>query len=39
MERNIFSLKKDIEVIQITKPSWVIETGNNLVDLEDLIME
>ena len=24
MEKNLFSLKKDIEVIQTTKPSWAI---------------
>ena len=35
MERNLFSLKKDIEVIQTTKPSWAIEIENKLVDLED----
>ena len=35
MERNLFSLKKDIEVIQTTKPSWAIEIKNKLVDLED----
>ena len=34
MERNLFSLKKDIEVIQTTKPSWAIEIENKLVDLE-----
>ena len=27
-ERNLFSLKKDIEVIQTTKPSWAIEIEN-----------
>ena len=27
-ERNLFSLKKDIEVIQTTKPSWAIESEN-----------
>ena len=32
MERNLFSLKKDIEVIQTTKPSWAIEIGNKLED-------
>ena len=37
MERNLFSLKKDIEVIQTTKPSWAIETENNLMGLEDSI--
>ena len=26
--RNLFSLKKDIEVIQTTKPSWAIEIEN-----------
>ena len=35
MERNLFSQKKDIEVIQTTKPSWAIEIKNKLVDLED----
>ena len=35
MERNLFSLKKDIEVIQTTKPSWAIEIENKLVNLED----
>ena len=35
VERNLFSLKKDIEVIQTTKPSWAIEIENKLVDLED----
>ena len=35
MERNLFSLKKYIEVIQTTKPSWAIEIENKLVDLED----
>ena len=35
MERNLFSLKKDIKVIQTTKPSWAIEIYNKLVDLED----
>ena len=35
MERNLFSLKKDIEVIQTTKPSRAIEIENKLVDLED----
>ena len=28
MEKNLFSLKKDIEVIQTTKPSWAIEIEN-----------
>ena len=35
MERNLFTLKKDIEVTQTTKPSWAIEIENKLVDLED----
>ena len=35
MEANLFSLKKDIDVIQTTKPSWAIEIKNKLVDLED----
>ena len=35
LERNLFSLKKDIEVIQTTKPSWATEIENKLVDLED----
>ena len=35
MERNLFSLKKDIEVIQTTKQNWAVEVGNKLVDLED----
>ena len=35
MERNLFSFKKDIEVIQTTKPSWAIEIENKLVNLED----
>ena len=35
LERNLFSLKKDIEVIQTTKPSWAIEIENKLVDLKD----
>ena len=35
MERNLFSLKKDIKVIQTTKTSWAIEIDNKLVDLED----
>ena len=34
--RNLFSLKKDIEVIETTKPSQAIEIENKLVDLEDL---
>ena len=35
MEKNLFSFKKDIEVIQTTKPSWAMEIENKLVDLED----
>ena len=35
MEKNLFSLKKNIEVIQTTKPSWAKEIENKLVDLED----
>ena len=35
MERNLSSLKKDIEVIQTTKPSWAIEMENKLLELED----
>ena len=35
MERNLFGLKKDIEVIQTSKPSWAIEIENKPVDLED----
>ena len=35
MERNLFSLKKDIEIIQTTKSSWAIEIENKFVDLED----
>ena len=31
----MFSLKKDIEVIQTTKPSWEIKIENKFVDLED----
>ena len=34
MEINLFSLKKDIEVIQTSKPRWATETENKLVDLE-----
>ena len=34
MERNLFSLKKDIEVIQTTKPSWAREVQNKLVHLK-----
>ena len=35
MEKNLFSFKKDIEVIRTTKSSWAIEIENKLVDLED----
>ena len=35
MEQNLFSLKKDIDIIQTTKPSWAIDIENKLVDLED----
>ena len=35
MERNLSILKKDIEVIQTTKPSWAIENENKLLELED----
>ena len=35
MERNLFSLKKDFEVNQTTKPSCAVEIENKLVDLED----
>ena len=35
MERNLSSFKKDIEVIQTTKPSWAIEMENKLLELED----
>ena len=35
MERNLSSLKKDIEVVQTTKPSWAIEMENKLLELED----
>ena len=34
-EKNLFSLKKDMEVIQTTKSSWAREIKNKLVDLED----
>ena len=34
-EKNLFSLKKDIDIIQTTKPSWAIDIANKLVDLED----
>ena len=35
MERNLFSLKKDIEVIQTTKPDWEIKIKNKIADLDD----
>ena len=35
MEKNLFSLKKDIGITQTTKPSWTIDIENKLVDLED----
>ena len=35
MGTNLFSLKKDIKIIQTTKPSWAIETENKLVDFKD----
>ena len=35
IERSLFSLKKDSEVIQTTLPSSAIEIKNKLVDLED----
>ena len=35
MEKNLFSLKKDIDIIQTTKPSWAVDIENKLVDLED----
>ena len=35
MERNLFRLKKDIKVIQTTRPNWTMEIKNKLVDLED----
>ena len=34
-EKNLFSLKKDIDIIQTTKPSWAIDIENKLVELED----
>ena len=34
MEINLFSLKKDIDVILTNKPSWATEIENKLVDLE-----
>ena len=33
MEISLFSLKKNIEVVQTTKPSWAIENKNKLVNL------
>ena len=35
MEKNLFSLKKGIDIIQTAKPSWTIDIENKLVDLED----
>ena len=35
MEKNMFSLKKDIDIIQTTKSSWEIDIENKLVDLAD----
>ena len=35
MEKNLFSLKKDIRVIQATKLGCAIEIEDKLVDLED----
>ena len=35
MEKNLFSLKKCIDIIQTTKPSWAIDIENKLVDFED----
>ena len=35
MEKNLFSLKKEIDIIQATKPSWAIVIENKLVDLEE----
>ena len=35
MEMNLFNHKKDIDIIQTTKPSWAIDIENKLVDLED----
>ena len=35
MEKNLFSLKKGIDIIQTTKPRWAIDIENKLVDLED----
>ena len=35
MEKNLFSLKKGIDIIQTTKPSWAIDIENKLVDFED----
>ena len=34
MEKNLFSLNKDIGIIQTTKPSWAIDIENKLVELE-----
>ena len=35
MEKNLFSLKKDVDIIQTAKPSWAIDIENKLVELED----
>ena len=35
MEKNLFSLKKDIDIIQTTKLSWAIDIENKHVDLEN----
>ena len=35
MEKNLFSLKKDNNIIQTTKPSWAKDIENKFVDLED----
>ena len=35
LNERLFSLKKDIDIIQTTKPSWAIVIENKLVDLED----
>ena len=35
MEKKLFSLKKDTDIIQTTKPSWAIDIENKLMDLED----
>ena len=35
LEEEINLMKEDLQVIQTTKPSWVIATDAKLVDLED----